>query len=103
MPTYVSIVIPVRQPQPSAMYQLADDNCPDYSKPAKDALDATGLKWTHSYYWPGDDYYAYVKIERDETMTLQRLRQLGEVQLIDEHYLTHRGKTVGEEFKSEGK
>lgn len=96
--TYVSIMVPINEPQPSAMYQLADPNSKDYSRSAVDKLNATGLKWEHNYYWPGDDYYAIVKINSDVDKNLTSLRQIGDVMIVDERYRTASGATVGDLF-----
>lgn len=101
--TYVSIEIPIIEPQPSSLYQLSDPHSKDYSRSAVDSLNATGLNWIHQYYWPGDNYYAYVKIDDNVKESLDKLAELGEVTIIDQYYITHRGKTIGDEFKSEVK
>lgn len=78
------------------------DDTPDYSKKAHDFLSEIEADYIHSYYWPGDYYYAFVRIPATEagaTVLKQLIEKADLIDKLDEHYITHRNQTVGQEFK----
>lgn len=93
---YYSVVMPCRGGS-----GIITDDTPDYSREACEKLVDLGVDYIHSYYWPGDDYYAFARIPHTDggkAILAELIKEAKTVTLIDEHYLTHRGKTVGAEF-----
>lgn len=80
---------------------IITDDTPDYSQKARDLLAEIGVDYIHSYYWPGDYYYAFVRIPQTAAGA-EILKQLTEKSVLldklDEHYIAHRNQTVGQEF-----
>lgn len=71
---------------------VGDEHSSDHEFRAMRDLEATGAQWVHEYYWPGDNYYAFVKFTRNSDVA-HKLIELGELTQIDGHYL-HLGREI---------
>lgn len=96
---------------PGVSGSIVHDGCKgvDHTQPATALLNefkAThkDFEWIHSYYWPGDDYYAFVKVPstKEGDDAIQAFSALGGVELVSKYRpsdLTHRKITIEEEFE----
>lgn len=78
---------------------IITDSTIDHLPEAQTALNATGLDYVHEYYWPGDNWYVFVRIPQGESKKLLLLLPIAEkVTTLPESEKSHRGRTMIEEF-----
>ncbi len=78
---YARIMIPVAYP--SGL--LNPEDTTDYTHIPTTKLKDVGVQYVHEYYWPGDDYHAFIRFTADGGM-LKKLKEIGEVSKVSQHY-----------------
>lgn len=83
---YARLMMPVKSVASNSI--VGDQHMTDPSRSVIDALIATRVQWVHEYYWPGDDYYVFVKFTKGSDVA-RKLATLGTLEYIDGHYIHH--------------